>query len=386
MQNEGKHESNLDTLAVCMSLISASLIASLIVAQRGWIFEARTYPRIPVFDSFSVPTVFESLLYGIMILSLIAFNFIARKKLLATIFLVASTATILLDQTRLQPWLYLFTIMLLLGASCGSQSVSSILNSLRICIIGTYLFAGLQKINVSFCQTVIPVMLEKTIPTMEPIMGYVIGLPLAVLESSLAVLLAFKATSRYGAYAAIAFHGVTLWLLAQQNWNAVIWPWNIGMALLVWVLFVRKGQDGYGDLLRPDSPQKVVALLLFTFLPVLNFFGLWDNYLSAALYSGNCPVLRIEVDRKDAEKLPAAVSAAVDYGNQNGPLLIGEEWAIGELGIPPYPEVKSLKKVCAKLAEKEWFSHSRIFIETYPRFFEGEKRKRTEFLSATERP
>ena len=271
MQDESKHESNLDTLAVCMSLISASLIASLIVAQRGWIFDGRTYPRIPVFDNLSIPNVFESLLYGIMILSLIAFNFFAGKKILATIFVIASAATVLLDQTRLQPWLYLFTVMLVLGSSCRSQSVSSTLNALRICIIGTYLFAGLQKINVSFCLNVVPVMLDKTIPTMDPIMGYVIGLPLAVLESSLAVLLAIKTTSRYGAYAAIAFHGVTLWLLAQQNWNAVIWPWNIGMALLVWVLFVRKGQDGCADLLRPDSPQKVVALLLFAFLPVLNF-------------------------------------------------------------------------------------------------------------------
>lgn len=386
MQDDGKHESNLDTLAICMSLISASLIASLLVAQRGWVLGERTYPRIPVLDSLSIPTAFEPLLYGIMLLSLVTFNFLAQKKILAAVFVAASVATILLDQTRLQPWLYLFSTMLLLGASCGSKSVASVLNALRICIIGTYLFAGLQKINVSFCENVIPVMLEKVLPVVPAEMCYVIGLPLAIIESGLAVLLAARATRKYGAYAAIAFHAVTLWLLALQNWNAVIWPWNIGMMLLVWVLFIRSGQSELRDLFRPDTVQKVVALLLFMILPVLNFFGLWDNYLSASLYAGNCPVLRIELSRADAEKLPAAISQAVDFNNKDGPLLMGEEWAVGELGIPPYPEVKTMEKVCRKLAEKEWFSHSRICIETFPRFFENEKRKRTEFLSATERP
>lgn len=385
VQENNKHESNPDTLALCLSLICASLIASLLVAQKAWMLEPRTYPRIPLIDSLSIPTAVEPLLYGIMLLSLVAFNFVARKKLLATLFFAAAATSILLDQTRLQPWLYLFSIMLLLGATCGSTSAAGVLNALRISIIGTYLFAGLQKFNLSFCESVIPLMLEKIVPNMPPTMGYAIGIPLAVMESSLAVLLSFKTSSRYGACAAIAFHGMTLLLLTHQNWNAVIWPWNIGMMLIVWFLFIRSGQDGILDLFRPDSAQKVVALVLFMLLPVLNFFGLWDNYLSAALYSGNVPVLRIELSRQDEETLPAQAKKGVRICDQKAVTLIGEEWAIGELGIPPYPERRVLEKVCLKLVKTGWFSHSRICIETYPRFFEGEKRRRMEYLSATDR-
>ncbi len=388
MQVPAEQDLELDNLTVCSSLISASLIASLIVAQRGWVMDKRTYPHLPILDNLSIAQTFEPLLYGVMVIALLTFNFNSRKMLLALIFAIAALATIALDQTRLQPWLYLFSIMLLLTASLkydnSSKACSSVLNALRICLMGTYLFAGVQKLNISFCQIVVPSMMSKVIPAMPSELGCALGIPLAIVEAGLGILLAFPYTCKVGAYLAIFFHAVTLWLITQQNWNAVVWPWNISMMVLVYLLFIRSKPASALSLLKPDSLQKIIAMLLFLALPVLNFYGLWDNYLSSALYSGNVPVLRIQVNEEDEALLPSSIRQAVDISDKNAHTLIVERWALDELGIPAYPEVPSLEKLAEKIVQSGRFSRSRIYIETYPRFFKGEKCRRQVFLSAAE--
>lgn len=388
MQEPVEHDLELDNLTLCSTLISASLIASLIVAQRGWVMDNRTYPRLPILDNLSIAQTFEPLLYGVMVTALLTFNFNSRKKLFAAIFAFAAAATIALDQTRLQPWLYLFSIMLLLSASLkydnSTRACSSVLNALRICLIGTYFFAGVQKLNITFCQIVVPSMLANVIPEIPVQLGCAIGIPLAGVEAGLAFLLAFPCTSKVGAYLAIFFHAITLWLITQQNWNAVVWPWNISMMVLVYLLFIRSKPSSALCLFKPDSLQKIIAILLFLALPVLNFFGRWDNYLSSALYSGNVPVLRVQLNEGGEALLAPSIRQAVDISDRNAPTLIVERWALDELGIPPYPEVKSLEKLAEKIVQSGRFKRCRIYIETYPRFFKGEKYLRQLFLSAAE--
>lgn len=350
--------------------------------------DKRIYPRLPIVDSLSIAQPIEPLLYGAMLTALVVFNFNKRKKLFASIFAIAAVISIALDQTRLQPWFYLFSMMFFLSASLkhdnSGQACASVLNALRICIMGTYLFAGMQKLNITFCQTVVPTMMSKVIPAMPVELGMAIGIPLACAEAALALLLAFPFTCTIGGYLAIGFHAVTLWLLTQQDWNAVVWPWNISMIALVYLLFIRSKQADIFSLFKPDSVQKIIAILLFLCLPVLNFFGHWDNYLSSALYSGNVPVLRIQVNEEDEANLPSSIRQAVDISNRNAPTLIVERWAMNELGIPAYPEVQSLEKLAEKLIQTGRFNRSQIYIETYPRFFQGEKHRRTLGLSATE--
>ena len=322
-----------------------------------------------------------------MLLALLAYNFSGRKKLFAAIFGFATAATIALDQTRLQPWLYLLSIMLFLIASAKSANIGnsmSVLNALRICIVGTYLFAGIQKLNVSFCQIVVPSMFPKFMPAPPPDLCMAIGIPAAIVETSLAVFLILPATRSFGAWLAISFHAVTLWMITQQGWNAVVWPWNISMMLLVYLLFIRSKPESLSKFCLPDSLQKILATVIFILLPVLNFYGKWPYYLSAALYSGNTPVLRAVVAKEDEERLPAAIRQAIDISCADGPTLVAERWGIEELGIPSFPEVNSLEKLASKLVASGKFSNSKIYIDTYPRFFEGEKRRRAVYLSATE--
>ncbi len=388
IQEPVENDIDLDQLALASSLVSATLIASLIVTQSGWVLQQRTYPRLPITDNLSIANGLEPLLFGVMVTSLLAFMFHARKKLWTLIFTLAAAAAVALDQTRLQPWLYLFSIMLFLCASfrqsVQSNNAGSLLNALRICILGTYLYAGAQKLNISFCTTVVPSMFKHIIQEMPQSLDFAIGIPLALSEAGLAILLIFPRTSTIGAYLAIFFHAVTLWLITQQGWNSAVWPWNIAMVLLVYLLFIRARVGGIVGCLKPDSPQKVTAILLFLLLPALNFFGLWDNYLSAALYSGNVPVLRIEVSPEDEQALPVAMRQAINITDTERPILFAERWALEELNIPAYPETRSLERLAEKVRASGRLNHSRFYLETFPRFFKGENRRKALFLSATE--
>lgn len=392
-----EHDSRLDNLALCASLISVSLIASILVAERAWVLETRTYPRLPITDSIlpsSILPTCEAVLCSIMLIALVAFNFFSRKILLVSIFVFAALITIALDLTRLQPWLYLFSVMLILSVSLRGGNleqvratnlarVDSALNSLRLCILGTYFYAGIQKFNVNFCLDVVPSILKRVAPVLPHQWCFAIGIPLAATEAALALLLIFAPTRKIGAFLAIAFHLITVCLISSQNWNAVVWPWNVSMALLVYLLFIRSQPSSILNLFKPDSIQKDAAILFFLLLPALNFFGLWPYYLSAALYSGNTPVLRVAVDPADEENLPHGIRNGIDVSNKDCPTLIAEVWAVEELGIPPFPEVKTLEQLAQNLLQTGRFSHSRIYLETFPRFFNGEKCQKSIYLSAT---
>ena len=81
-------------------------------------------------------------------------------------------------------------------------------------------------------------------------------------------------------------------------------------------------------------------------MPLFNFFGWWDSYLSAALYSGNTLVARVHISDAVVEKLPPAVREKHHYFNQ----LSVTDWALAELNVPPYPARRVYRGIARRLA------------------------------------
>ena len=73
-------------------------------------------------------------------------------------------------------------------------------------------------------------------------LGVILALPLGVLlasvELSLALLSLAPRTRRAAVVLALLFHGGLLATLASHHWNYAIWPWNVAVAaaavLLIW--------------------------------------------------------------------------------------------------------------------------------------------------------
>lgn len=84
--------------------------------------------------------------------------------------------------------------------------------------------------------------------------------------------------------------------------------------------------------------------------PALSFTGWWDQYLSAALYSGKSPVGVMHISESLRERLPATAEQQV-FTTKSGELMLPfYEWSMAELNVPPYPEVRVYrhlaKQVC----------------------------------------
>ncbi|HMO02628.1 MAG TPA: hypothetical protein PKD37_03570 [Oligoflexia bacterium] len=93
-----------------------------------------------------------------------------------------------------------------------------------------------------------------------------------------------------------------------HNWNSVVWPWNVMMAISVFVLFVDTEAILPRDILWVKNFffHKIV-LIMFGILPLFSFFNLWDSYLSWSLYSGAINDAALYINDRVKDRLPPYV-------------------------------------------------------------------------------
>ena len=92
-----------------------------------------------------------------------------------------------------------------------------------------------------------------------------------------------------------------------------------------------------------------VVFLVCGVLPALSFIGLWDTYLSAALYSGNTPVAVVHLSDHIRNRLPLPARSQVFTTKQGELMLPFYEWSMSELNVPPYSETRVYRKLTRHL-------------------------------------
>jgi hypothetical protein len=85
--------------------------------------------------------------------------------------------------------------------------------------------------------------------------------------------------------------------------------------------------------------------VVFIGLPLLSFVNLWDSYLSAALYSGNITEAEIYTNDRGRNSLPEGLKAYLVHTSDDTNVLNIQRWAIEDLNVTPYPEVRVYKKI-----------------------------------------
>ena len=94
---------------------------------------------------------------------------------------------------------------------------------------------------------------------------------------------------------------------------------------------------------------KRVALILFGVMPALSSVNLWDAYLSSALYAGNKNSGVVYVSDDVFDRLPEWIE---DYVYEDGPDrndLDINQWSLGELNVPAYPEIRIYRNVARQI-------------------------------------
>ena len=332
-------------LAFCIGLVMSS---------RLWI-GPRSYPPAPVFGT--LPVIEGVMAYGLFAALFVfaAAALISPKpqKFIAA-FLAIIAVLCLFDQTRWQPWVFQYSFLLatlaLFSWSSGDiDGQQRTLNIARLIIASTYIFSGLQKMNLNFIENDFPWLVQpitNVFPSSADLFHY-FGMAVPFVQVAFGIGLLTKRYRRVSLLAAVSMHLFILAMFgpAGLDWNNVIWPWTTAMALFDILLFAGKAEFSFREVVWTTHRYHAAVLVVFAIFPFLSFFNYWDSYLSAALYSGNLTEAQIYTTDAGKASLPAAIRSRLVHTSSDTNVLNIQRWAIEDLNVTPYPETRVYRRI-----------------------------------------
>jgi hypothetical protein len=327
-------------------VVAAAFAAGVLLAPRLFL-ATRAYPRVPVLDGWPLLSApFDAAVVGVLLAVLGGVALAPRPRWWA----VAATVLALIlaadDQSRWQPWFYQYAFML--AALAIARDTEDILGAWRAVLVGLYLWSGIQKLNATFMTNIFPWLVEPLTGALPAgLRGVVLGgwMVVPALEIAVAVGLLVPRLRNAAVLVAIAIHAAVLTLLGPlaHATNAVVWPWNAAMGVLVALLFWRV--PVVHSLVPRRLGAHAAALVFFGALPALSFVDRWDAYLSGALYSGNVKVAALSVNEAVMTRLPDVARRHVSRNRMGANVLDVWEWSMDELAVPSYPEHRVFRAV-----------------------------------------
>lgn len=350
----------------------AALVAGLLLSAKLWV-STREYPLVPLLNFVPpLPYPLDYLLFGLLGVFLVGVLLFRGRLEGAFVVAVLALAVLLVlqDQGRLQPWFYQYSFMLAaVGFSgLGRLSTEGAMNACRLIVAFTYLWSGLQKAHVSFAEYMYPWLIEPLTSHLPSGAASALGhgaYAVPVMETAIGLGLLVRPLRKPAVVGAILMHAFILFTIGPwgHDYNSVVWPWNVAMMAFVLILFWGAPDDpSFLAVVKPGgSAFRAVVLVLFAFMPMLNFFGLWDSYLSASLYSGSTE---------------SGLVYAADGSSWTSTSIFFDK-AMEEMNVPPYPEERVYKRVFADMrCEKPLpFPKPLLVVYSRPEIFSGQRSK-----------
>lgn len=357
-----------------VNLIKAAIIIAFIsgifFSLPLWTNGNRFFPLVRPFEIIPlIEAPYDAILLSLFIGVSIIWIFYGKRTIGIPVFIFL-TVILSQDQMRWQPWVYLYFLMLLpyLIVPFTREPEKSILISLKWIIAGVYVWSGIQKLNPAFIDgTIVQVIKVSGIKTD---FGGVrnLGYTIPVIELSIGLGLLIVKFRRVALIAAITTHALILVYLIPYvlNQNTVVYPWNVAMIFFVSLLFWDTKED-HRLSVREISRTSLttIPVVLVWVVPALNFFGLWDHYLSFSLYSNKPSTFYIAIEESEIQKVDKRFKNYFGGipGLRGGQLIDINKWSYAELNVPFYPETKAFKKVSASFCELGIADDKLIFLE-----------------------
>jgi hypothetical protein len=353
-------------VTILRPVVAVAAMVGMLCSWRLWLSSHRLFPLTPVFSWLPQPPFpFDYALFGAALLCLVGIAVWPRPAHWMKAFLILAGMLALLDQSRWQPWLIEYGVML--GAllllpwdrrtEWTAADTNAALHPCRLFLVCMYFYSGFQKFGYGFA-IVLGEMLQPMFARLHwstarlaPDKLLPVALALGLVECGAGLLLAFPRTRRIAVACLVLMHlSLLLWLgPLALNWNYVIWPWNLAMIALLIVLFWKPAPWSFRSLLGSHVYAKAVAVV-FGLLPILTMLGLWDSYLGFSLYTGNVKEAAVYVGPKHIADLPPTVRP---FAKSDGVVDI-DRWSRAELGVPIYPETRVFVAAGRQLAQ--WLS------------------------------
>jgi hypothetical protein len=306
--------------------ISGGCAAGLLLSPKLWL-SARSFPLTPVWSAFvpfRAPWDFVVYVALLMLLALIAI--MPRPRAFIGIFAMFAFVLVLQDQSRLQPWFYQYVLMLLAIGFAGDDASGR--NTCRFIVLAVYVWSGLSKFNPAFANG-----------TFTRAWPHYVAYTVPLLEYSVGIALLSNGFRKAALIAAAGMHAYILWTIGPfgENYNTVVWPWNVAMIAFLLILF-RDTAAPRDIIWNKDFVYHKIVIVLVGIAPALSFVNLWDSYPSFALYSSNSNSAEIFVSDAAFAELPEAIQDYVYDASPDVNRLSITDWSFGELNVPPYPE------------------------------------------------
>jgi hypothetical protein len=334
----------------------------LLLSARLWI-GPRSYPLTPVWSALPAADgiVGQALFVALFVLAITILISPKPQKFIAA-FLVIIAVFCLLDQTRWQPWVFQYSFLLatlaLFSWDCADvEGQKRTLNVAQLIISATYIFSGLQKINLNFMLndfTWLVQPITSVLPSTADVLHY-FGMAAPFVQIAFGAGLLTKRFRHVSLVLAVSMHIFILAMFGPtgHNWNNIIWPWTAVMAAFDILLFAGNTEFSLREIIwTRRSIYHAATFLLFALLPALSFFNLWDSYLSAALYSGNLTEAQIYTSDAGRDSLSEPVKSRLVHTSADTNVINIQRWAIEDINVTSYPETRVYKSIAKSVCNQ----------------------------------
>ncbi|MFT5641624.1 MAG: hypothetical protein ACI9A7_001729 [Cyclobacteriaceae bacterium] len=363
---------SIDFLQLLVRVIAFFFLVGILMSFPLWI-PTRDIPLLPLYPihSYLAPMInWVALVSMICSLGLIIWR---TKKEFVWIFMLSLAIILSQDQLRWQPWVYLYSFLIIPFSISNDISDKGIITYLRLVIIAVYLWSGIHKMNPHFANENFQFIID-TYFGFLPMdsrsiilnMGYFIPL----IEILTAIFFLIPKTRKFGVYIAIIMHLLIIVHLSPLgiDSNTIVIPWNFAMIFIVIILFSKIRIAS----MTPPPFRRYWALYSLLFImyfgPVLNSLGMWDHYLSFSLYSNKAPHFYIA---SEYNSFGAYNQSVVPFIREIAPsrgkgYVDVNAWCMSVLHVPFYPEERVFHQLTSFFCATDPNPDKLLFVTVKP--------------------
>ena len=364
-----------------LRILSLAFFSQMLLSANLWFPTDRSYPTIPLlyFLDFNLGTIITSLFSGGFLASFACASFSLKwKKQALGIGLFFLLVLTLEDINRFQAWVYIYTALLgIITWHLWLKQPSKSLISLQFILAMVYFWTGVQKLNIQFITDVYPwlVSVFEVTKSLEqyPSLGYGVGL----FEILIGVLLLQPKAQKTGVLLGTFLHLGILSLLIKDNWNTVVYPWNVAMIALLFILFWKKKDTKLASTEPQKTRPNLFILALFGILPFFDLFQFIPHCLALGMYSGTsmeCDLILLDEGITDC--IAPELQGKLLYLSDTQSMLSLDDWGGANLNIPPFASDRVYRTVAKEFcACANQYKGSVAFY--YPQRWENKDRQVT---------
>ena len=322
-------------------VITLGFLSQILLSKSLWYPANRQFFLVPMFDFMTLDfgNIGNIILFVGLLLSLVLALFYYKKNILLTA-IVLFAILMLQDITRVQAWSYQYFLTFVILFIDWQKPRDSAFVALQYIMIFTYFWSGLQKLNPHYVEVVHP-WLFGVYKWSEPFAD--IGnwaYASALFEALIGIGLIFKKSRKLSVIGGLGMHVFILAMIGPwgEDWNSVVYPWNIVMMALLLLLFWRKPEEKQPPSLfqLPQTSIQWLVLVLFGILPSFNLFTKFPETISMTMYNGATSELSVFFDEPEAPDCIPDVAQKHIYPFAYGYYMSLDNWGGSELNVPIY--------------------------------------------------